>query len=130
VSFFGAYFGGGAGGDSTAPTVTIVSPTPGVAPGDAGGFPADAAAAALTPIVLEVTDADPGAALVVVTASYAGVDAEEVVYRAGAFRGNYVSSSWQVAITDGVRLSCLRTGGWPGAPTFHIHAIDGDGNEA
>lgn len=129
MSFFGDYFGvtGGSGVTSN-PTVTVVSPTPGVSPGDPGGFPAAPAAAAETPIVLDVTDATPGFGLVVVTATFDDVDAEEVVYLGGNFRGNYITGSSQVLIADGWRLSCRRDGGWPGAPTFRVRAMDVDGN--
>lgn len=131
MSFFGDYIGttGGTGIDSN-PVVTVVSPTPGVAPGDPGGFPADAAAAAATPIVIDITDATPGAQLVLVSAHFIGSDVEEVVYRRGAFRGNYIAGSSQTLITDGWRLSCKRNGGWPGPPVFSVDVVDADGNLA
>lgn len=113
-----------------APTITVVSPTPGVAAGQPGGFPADPDAAAIVPIVLDVVDPNPGNRLVVVVARYLATDAEEVVYRRGQFRGNYIAGSSQLAITSGVRLTCRRDGGWPGSPTFEIDAVDADGNLA
>jgi hypothetical protein len=131
MSYLGNYLGSTGGtGIASDPTISVVSPTPGVAPGDPGGFPASRSAAAATPIVIDVLDADPGTQLVVVTARFAGVAAEEVVYRAGVFRGNYAAGSVQTAVADGVRLSCLRDGGWPGAPTFAVNAVDADGNLA
>jgi hypothetical protein len=119
--------------DVGAPSITVVSPTPGVTPGSPGGFPADVEAAAETAIVLDVVDSAPGNRLVIVTARFVsstGVLAEEVVYRRGQFRGNYIAGSTQAAIANGVRLTCKRDGGWPGAPTFAIDAVDQDGNLA
>lgn len=139
MGYFGGYFGGGTA-DSTEPTVSIVSPTPGLEAGDPGGMPSNYAAAKTTPIVLEVTDADPGNRLIIVVFMQdAGGDLdhpiEEVVYRGGYFRGGYLAAgSWQESITDGVRLHCLRAEGWPGsdAPSwrFEVDAVDQAGNEA
>ncbi len=125
-----------AGGDSSAPDVSIVSPDLAVAPGEAGGFPADYRAAAVTPIVLEIVDSAPGNRIVTIVfqqeASATTHKLEEVIYRRGAFRGGYIAGSWQEAITDGVRLHCVRAEGWPGsdAPawTLSVDAVDEDGN--
>lgn len=131
MSFVGDYLGTtGGSGIASNPVITIVSPTLGVAPGDAGGFPADATAAAATPIVIDITDATPGAQLVLVCARFVGSDVEEVVYRRGNFRGNYIAGSSQSVITDGWRLSCKRDDGWPGIPVFNVDVVDADGNLA
>lgn len=129
---FGSYFGdgGGTGGDTTPPTITVISPTPGVAPGDPGGFAADWLAARNTPIVLQITDASPGLAYVAVIATLPG-GVEEVVYRRGTFRGNYAGLSSQLAIANGIQLSVRHADGWPpGSVSFSIDPIDGAGNVA
>jgi len=122
--------------DTTPPTITVVSPTPGVAPGSAGGFPADRAAAAATPIVVQITDTTPGNALVVVIATFLNPALVEAVYHRGAFLGPYAASSWQVSISNGIELHCVRTNGWPGGTAtngdikFDVDAIDRAGNLA
>ncbi len=127
-------------GDSTAPTITIVSPTPGVAIGEPGGFPRRYRDARETPIVLNITDTNPGIQFVVIIARfYADAEDtnpdEEVVYRRGQFRGKYVRGSEQEAITGGAQLTILRAGGWPSSRTgelahivFAVDALDSGGN--
>ncbi len=135
MGIFGGIFGGG-GSDTDAPEVTIVSPTPGVAPGEPGGFPLDYRLAKATPIVIDVVDTAPGNRLINVVfqqAASSTTDAiEEVIYRRGSFRGGYIAGSAQQTITDGVRLTCVRAAGWPGsdAPawTITVDAIDENGN--
>lgn len=109
--------------DAVPPTITVVSPV---------SFPADVAAARVTPFVLEVTDLDPGVQFIVVTVRFTGgsVASEEVIYRRGNFKAPYLASS-QETITDGLRLTCLRTGGWPEGITaiaFDVDALDAAGN--
>lgn len=131
MSYVGDYLGSTGGtGISSSPVIAVVSPTPGVAPGDPGGFPADFDAAAATPIVLDITDVAPGVQLALVCARFVGSDAEEVVYRAGGFRGNYITHSSQTVIANGIRLSCRRDGGWPSQPVFSANVVDADGNLA
>jgi len=120
----------GNGGTFDPPVITVVSPTPGVAPGMPGGFPLDPVAAAATEIVLQVTDINPGLALVVVSASFLGNTIAETVYRRGAFRGVYAASSYALPIAAGLELHCRRTGGWPAGTStigdieFDVDAID------
>lgn len=137
--FVGEYSIGGSA-DGNPPVITVISPTPGVSPGVAGGFPADPTAARSTPIVLTVTDLAPGLEYFVVTArlfaNNAATPLEEVVYRRGSFRGPYVASSSSVGITGGVQLTVQRAGGWPAGAspeahiTFAVDALDAAGNLA
>jgi hypothetical protein len=119
----GVAAGGGGGGDVTAPVVTIVSPTPGVAPGDPGGFPANYADALTTPIVVNITDAG-GLSLVVVTLTPSG-GAPETVYLRGAFVTPYEGEATGDA-TD-LTLTIRRTGGWASL-AFRISVSAADGN--
>lgn len=128
--------------DTISPTITIISPTPGVAPGDPGGFPAREAEAKLTPIVLQITDLSPGLGyLAVIVRMYIDDEdenpVEEVVYRRNNFRGNYVKGSSRSTIANGVELSVMRAGGWPTTVVsgrrfivFAVDAVDSDGNLA
>lgn len=106
------YLGGG--GAATAPTITIVSPTPDVVPGSPGGFPADWATARVTPIVIDIDGDELTFAEVV--AHFPGDDGllERSLYRRGAFRDGFtvVSSSEQVTSTK-LRLTVLPDAGWP-----------------
>lgn len=122
-------------GDTTPPTITVVSPTPGVAPGAPGGFPTDWAVARFTPIVLQITDAAPGNRYQGIVCRYAGADDEIVVYRRGLFRGQFVARSTEVAITNGKQLSVLPVNGWPSSDVlndvvFEVDAVDQAGNLA
>jgi hypothetical protein len=131
--------GGGGGGDkdTTAPTITIVSPTPGVAPGQPGGFPRRRSDAIKTPIVLRVGDAAPGLMyLEIAVRFYGSADdlaadrnpVEETVYRRGFFRGKHINSSVEIDGTDLV-LTVYRDGGWLGKfIKFAVDPIDSDGN--
>lgn len=122
-------------GDSTAPTIAAISPTPGVAPGVAGGFPASYSDAKATPIVLDITDADPGLAFLVVTNE---TDGAATVYRGSNYLGDYVEASSSKSIANGVELSILPASGWPAAADrsaqnpikLRVDAIDGAGNLA
>lgn len=129
-STFNVTMGGSGSGDTTPPVVTIISPTPGVNPGDPGGFPADWLTARNTPIVLQVTDLAPGLEYVAVIATLPG-GVEEVVYRRGAFRGRYVALSSVAAITNGFQFSVRPADGWPpGNITFAVDPLDAAGNLA
>lgn len=103
------------------PEITIVatSPTPATDPGDAGGFPASASAAADTPIVLEVT----GASLVLVTARRGAGD-EEIVYRDDGFRGAFVARSVQAGA---LTLTILPDEGWLADVVIAVDAFGPDG---
>lgn len=126
---------GGGGGDVTPPVITIVSPTPDTNPGGGGGFSSDWLVARVTPIVIEITDLAPGNEYLCLTCTYAGASNEIVVYRRGAFRGEFGALSFAQSITNGLRLTILPAGGWPSSDalndvTFAVDAIDGDGNLA
>lgn len=141
-SGFIAGFGNGGGdkGDIDAPTVSVMSPTPGTAPGDVGGFPSRYDEAKDTAVILDVTDLDPGLSYVAIIARfYSSAEgdnpSEEVVYRRGQFRGKYVESSNANAVSGGLRLTIRRKGGWPsdgfgnlGHMLFAVDAVDGAGN--
>src|SRR5436190_1486285 len=90
------WYGGGTGGvDSTPPAVSVISPLPGVAAGEPGGFPRNYNAAKDTPIVMEITDLTSPIRYVMVAARFSDSDAEEVIYRRGQFRGLYITGSTQ-----------------------------------
>jgi len=124
--------------NATAPEIEIVSPTPGVAPGQPGGFPASRRAAERTPIVLRITDDAPGLGYIEVAVRFYGSQAEldadengveETVFRKGQFRGKHVASSYVEDIDDGVELHVFRDGGWLGRfIKFAVDPIDEDGN--
>lgn len=98
-----------------APEITFVSPTPGVAPGAVGGFPADPSAAKNTPIVIQLADTDPGLRYVCVGVRYTdedGNEIEETIYRRSNFRGLYVDGSKQEMVGDALQLTMKREGGW------------------
>lgn len=128
--------------NSVPPEVVVVSPTPGVAPGDPGGFPKNYDLAKNTPIVLEITDLFPGVQYLVVIARFYMTSespnpVEEVVFRRGQFRGLYIKYSYLESIGDGVRLHTRRYGGWPtnsdgvmGHILFAVDALDASGNLA
>jgi hypothetical protein len=123
-----------------APEIEIVSPTPGVAPGQPGGFPRSRRQAVQTPIVLRVTDEVPGLAYLSVTVKFFGsadeLDddtraTEETVYRDSQFRGKHAASSYLEVEEDGIVLHIYREGGWLGRYLkFAVDSIDGDGNMA
>lgn len=122
-------------GDTTPPSIAIISPTPSTAPGSPGGFSSDWATARITPIILEVTDLTPGIQYLALVCRYAGATDELVVYRRGTLRGSFVGTSSVSVITNGLRLSVLPQGGWPSSDalndvTFEIDALDAAGNLA
>lgn len=120
-------------------SVDIVSPTPGVANGEPGGFSRNYQTAKNTAIVLDVTGLTPGVGyLTVIARLYSDDEAnptEEVVYRRDNFRGLYVRSSSKSSLETGFRFSVKRYGGWPsnsqgsvGHIAFAVDVVDGDGN--
>ena len=127
----GVAAGGGGGGDVTPPTITIVSPTPGVDPGDPGGFPLSASAARATPIVLQVTDAG-GLATIAIAQVFRNAAAVIVgmatVFWRGAFVAPYTGTA--EVITNGFELTVSYVGGWPTASSieFDIMPVDDGGN--
>ena len=128
----------GASADSDPPTITIISPTPGVAPGSPGGFPADPTAAKTTPIVLTIGDVDPGLQYITVVVAWTTKDSEgvsitveETVYRNGSFRGRFVEGSSAMMSGSDLQLTILRHDGWLELGrffTFDADAIDKAGN--
>jgi hypothetical protein len=129
------FIAGSMGGDMTAPTIAVVSPTPSTPPGTDDGFPADFTSAAATPIIIDITDADPGVAFIVITNETSG---EVTVFRGLNFLGDYIAEGSSDAISDGYELSILPSAGWPKpsdvtAQSFiklRVDAIDGAGNWA
>lgn len=97
----------------TPPVVSNVSPAPG-------------AIASAEPVTFDVTDAN-GLRRVLVTAAFAGLPTEELVYD-GTFRQLYAQST-TTAITDGLRFSLVRHPGWPSAPTITVYPFDTRGAE-
>lgn len=122
--------------DTTPPTVTVVSPTPGVSPGSAGGFPADFQSARDTEVVLQITDVAPGLSYVAVFATFDTDSGAlfEPVYRRTGFVGKYSSLSSQRTIANGLELHLRRSGGWLtktsgiAAMRFDVDAVDLAGN--
>lgn len=125
------YYGGGSGSsDLDPPVITVISPTPGVAPGQPGGFPRNRVLANRTPVELMITDAAPGIRYICVTVLVD--DKEEVVYRRGSFRGAHVIGSSQRTSGSDLFLTVKRFGGWPSgtALVFSLDALDQSGNLA
>jgi hypothetical protein len=129
--------GGGADPpDTVPPTITIISPTPGVAPGAPGGFSADWQIARMTPVVARVADLAPGNRYQAIVLRYAGTVDEITVYRRGAFRGGFVGPSTVTAINaTTLEFSFRPATGWPplaASVTFSLEldALDGAGNLA
>lgn len=119
--------------DPNPPVITIVSPTPGVAPGAVGGFPLDWQSARMTPIVFTVTDLTPGVRYICVVVRYNGSLVEETVYRRGQFRGNFAGTSAADPIANGLQFTVVPAGGWPSTDAlndvnFDVDAVDAAGN--
>lgn len=124
---------GGGGGDTTPPVVTIISPAVGPI-GTPGGFSSNWNVARMTPLIIEIKDLSPGLLYQCLVIRYVG-SPEQVVYRRGAFRGDFLAYGSATAITDGVRLSILPATGWPTPEAINtialeLDAVDADGNLA
>lgn len=121
------------GGAGDPPAISIVSPTPGVAPGDPGGFPADFESAIHTPIVIEVSAAG-GLALVVVVVRFKDeTQIERCIYRRGAFRRGFAAASFEEIDGDILRLHVIPDSSWPASTanvlddvSFDVDAVGGD----
>lgn len=101
----------GGAGSAEPPTVVFVEPTPPNLPSPGRS------------IVLEVTDADGFAALLVL-AEY-GTGAYEVVHDGDAFAQVYAAQSTRVSIAGGYRYTLKRAGGWFGERvTIRVVAVD------
>jgi hypothetical protein len=109
-------------GDSTEPTVTVISP--------AEGTPITPD----TPLVVDVED-ETSIALIRIFASFAGSTSSEAVYDGDGFLSPYTgggstpSSSVQELVPGlQFRFTLRRVGGWPGAVSLNVAAVDGGGN--
>lgn len=106
--------------DNDAPVITLVSPA---------DFDDDYTIAAVTPIIIDITDTTPGVGSVLITISGAGFTNTVVVYN-NAYLAPF-SSSTTASITDGTRFTFIPTGGWvPGEIEVFVLAIDVAGNIA
>lgn len=118
-------------GDAEPPTITVVYPLPGADRGSVDGFPIDDAAAAATPIVIDVAD-DAAIAFVSIVAQFGGARPRESVFRRGAFQPGYSQGSWTEqpdTPTPTLRLHVRRDSGWPLTEIeFDADAVDGGGN--
>jgi hypothetical protein len=103
---------GGAESPGPAPVIEWLDPAPGTP------ITRDAA------ITVRVTDSD--LVLTVLSALYASLGLEEVVFRAGAFGPRYRASS--LTQEGSVRTFVLRrSGGWPASVRFAVDAVDASG---
>lgn len=110
-----------AGLDEVAPVITLVSPEE---------FDGDFAVATVTPIIITVTDADPGLGLVTILVSGAGFSGTQLVYANGAFVSPFTASTAS-NITNGTTFSFKPAGGWEaGELEVTVIAMDGNGNMA
>lgn len=110
------------------PVVTIVSPTPGVAPGAPGGFSVDWQTARMTPIVVDIT----GSTYQCAVLQYPGAVNEATIYRDGAFRGEFAALSWSEIFGGALRLHVLPATGWASSDVLNdvqitIDALDATG---
>jgi hypothetical protein len=79
-------------------------------------------------LTIDVTD-DDGVAdiqLLIITARFSDIGAEEVIFRASEFAYSY-SNSTQSNITNGLRFVLSRIGGWPSTPTINVDVVDDGG---
>ncbi len=116
------------GGDEDPPIITVISPTPGVPPGEPGGFSADPAVARVTPIVLEIVD--DAIAYAAVFARFDGANARTPVFRRGAFEPGYsLFSSLEIVDAETMRLHVRADNGWRSTViAFDCDAVDSGGN--
>ena len=101
--------------DTTAPTLTNVSPASGSTIGAADS------------VTFDVTD-ETGLREVIVAVEFLASGSYEVVHDGTSFAQAYRSSS-RTAVTGGYRYTVSRAGGWPSSPQIRIFAIDTSGNE-
>jgi len=111
------FIDGGGGGDTTAPTVSVVSPAEGtpLRPSDT--------------VVFDVDDDGGPSALRHVEVRVTQGETVETVFNGTSFVGAYTASS-RVETVTGYRFTVQRTGGWIAAPSFSVDAIDTAGNKA
>jgi hypothetical protein len=116
--------------DTDAPTIVAISPTPGIAPGQPGGFPADPDLARVTPIIIELADAN-GLAYIGVFARFGGSDGPRTpIFRRGAYEAGYsIFSSIEIVDEETTRLHVLADAGWQTTEIeFVVDAVDNGGN--
>ncbi len=123
------YYGSGGtnDGDTDPPVIAPISPLPAIAPGNAGGFPPDYATASLTPIIIDITDLDPGLQLVTVMLRYDANEPEQIVYRQGVIRTGFAAESAVITIGTGIEVVILPDDLWPSGgtdPSFVLIDID------
>lgn len=120
--------------DEDPPTITGISPSPSVAPGQPGGFSLNAAVANETPVAFTVGDSAPGLRVVIVTCKLidsAGRSAGTFVVHDGTtFLDPFRRRSTRVVDGNDLEFSVLHDDGWVGAAsfTFGVHAVDQAGN--
>jgi len=104
----------GQAGGGVAPTVTLISPSPGnqLAPNQ--------------PVIVDVTDPDSPFRRIFIVAVLGGV-----AYLAydGTWRSGFAAHSSRSTITDGYRFSIRRDSGWTSAVDIEVYPIDDTGNE-
>lgn len=101
--------------ETTPPVVSNLTPAPGTT------------ILSTQAVSLDVTDDSGAFRRVIVTASFPS-GASEVVHDGDGFAGYYAGSS-RTLIAGGLRYTITRLGGWPGAPTIKVIAIDPTGTE-
>ena len=79
-------------------------------------------------IAFDVTD-DGDFRAILLTVSFVGADAPEVIHDGTNFSALYSAGSTKTAIAGGFHFSLLRAGGWPSAPTITPYAFDTTGQE-
>jgi len=112
-----------AGPDATAPTITNMTPAPGV-------FPGSRYTASRTPIEFDVEDPAPGIRLVLVTLKYARRNETLIVYDGSQFVYPFDSgSSLVTSIANGYHFKVLPRAGWESdLDQLWVYALDSDGN--
>ena len=108
--------------DPTAPTISGVSPTSGA------NLAATAADARYQAISFTVADTSPGLRNVVVTARYGNDRRTFVVHDGTSFVAPFDGFSTRTGTAASYAYSIRPDGGWPGAPTIAIDAVDQAGN--
>jgi len=105
--------------DTTAPTITIISP------------PVGTVINATDEIIADIED-ETSLQTVILMVKYLSSSEDrvtEVIWDGTAFRFPFANST-AAATTDGLRFTIRRTGGWKSSPTIEVYAVDASGNEA
>jgi hypothetical protein len=116
--------------DAEPPVIGNVAPLPDLAPGSPGAFPSSYGTARMTPIELDVTDIEPGLALVVLSCTITGVPGTATVYRDDEFCEGYAVASTATPIAGGLHFEIVRDDGWPAGAevTIDVDGVDAAGN--